>query len=400
MNPKKKNTLKKKENSNENNENYKNNKNNENNENNEKKNKSERFIHIYKNGEIIIMGSFDININLAILRRLIKDKISEDGRFLSEGVGVPISDENNIKLFNIIKEDKIYIEELNNINKSSIYNKVEEKQIKKIDKIPIILKCDENNPFLIKTLYSEKLDKIREQNKNIINDNYYFTFQGSTISKDQENTFSIGEIMDNSNNVLLRNLRPKIKIKIMEDNKSVKSEFVIDPLQKLSILRKELSLDYSKAFTKNSSEIDMENEDNLTIGDIQIQGKINIVEKSLKFTIFVNNSQILKESYSPKITVANLRTYLLMHIPKDCSFIHANKQTPKSPEIEDTITISKICDNKNNIFIESDEKKVITTKNIPLKDAQWLRKEGELDIYLFPSCKFIIGMPQNFKIIK
>ena len=332
------------------------------------------------------MGSFDININLAILRRLIKDKISEDGRFLSEGVGVPISDENNIKLFNIIKEDKIYIEELNNINKSSIYNKVEEKQIKKIDKIPIILKCDENNPFLIKTLYSEKLDKIREQNKNIINDNYYFTFQGSTISKDQENTFSIGEIMDNSNNVLLRNLRPKIKIKIMEDNKSVKSEFVIDPLQKLSILRKELSLDYSKAFTKNSSEIDMENEDNLTIGDIQIQGKINIVEKSLKFTIFVNNSQILKESYSPKIIVANLRTYLLMHIPKDCSFIHANKQTPIPPEIEDTITISKICDNKNNIFIESDEKKVITTKNIPLKDAQWLRKEGELDIYLFPSC--------------
>ena len=379
--------MKKKENSNENNENYKNNKNSENNE---KKNKSERFIHIYKNGEIIKMGSFDININLATLRRLIKDKISEDGRFLSEGVGVPISDENNIKLFNIIKEDKIYIEELNNINKSNIYNKVEEKQIKKIDKIPIILKCDENNPFLIKTLYSEKLDKIREQNKNIINDNYYFTFQGSTISKDQENTFIIGEIMDNSNNVLLRNLRPKIKIKIMEDNKSVKSEFVIDPLQKLSILRKELSLDYSKAFTKNSSEIDMENEDNLTVGDIQIQGKINIVEKSLKFTIFVNNSQILKESYSPKITVAILRTYLLMHIPKDCNFIHANKQTPIPPEIEDTITISQICDNKNNIFIESDEKKVIQ-KNIPLKDAQWLKKEGELDIYLFPSSKFIIG---------
>ena len=288
------------------------------------------------------MGSFDININLAILRRLIKDKISEDGRFLSEGVGVPISDENNIKLFNIIKEDKIYIEELNNINKSNNYNKVEEKQIKNIDKIPIILKCDENNHFIIKTLYSEKLDKIREQNKNIINDNYYFTFQGSTISKDQENTFSIGEIMDNSNNVLLRSLRPKIKIKIMEDNKSVKSEFVIDPLQKLSKLRKELSLDYSKAFTKNSSEIEMENEDNLTVGDIQIQGKINIVEKSLKFTIFVNNSQILKESYSPTITMANLRTYLLMHIPKDCSFIHSNKQIPIPPEIEDTITIIKI----------------------------------------------------------
>lgn len=88
--------------------------------------------------------------------------------------------------------------------------------------------------------------------------------------------------------------------------------------------------------------------------------------------------------------MANLRTYLLMHIPKDCSFIHANKQKPIPPEIEDIITISKICDNKNNIFIESDEKKVISN-NLPLKDAQWLRKEGELDIYLFPSRKFIIG---------
>ena len=129
----------------------------------------------------------------------------------------------------------------------------------------------------------------------------------------------------------------------------------------------------------------MENEDNLTVGDIQIQGKINIVEKSLKFTIFVNNSQILKESYSPTITVANLRSYLLMHIPKDCSFIHANKQIPIPPEIEDTITIIKICDKKIIYSLNLMKKKVIL-KNTPLKDAQWLRKEGELDIYLFPSC--------------
>ena len=31
-------------------------------------------------------------------------------------------------------------------------------------------------------------------------------------------------------------------------------------------------------------------------------------------------------------------------------------------------------------------KKKVILKNTPLKDAQWLRKEGELDIYLFPSC--------------
>ena len=183
---------------------------------------------------------------------------------------------------------------------------------------------------------------------------------------------------------------PKIKIQIVEDNKSVKSEFDIDPLEKLSKLRKELRIESSKAFTKNSSEIDIENEDNLTIADIQLEGKINIVEKTLKFAIFVNNNQILKESYSPTITVANLRTYLLMHIPKDCSFIHANKQTPIPPEIEDTIIISKICNEKNNIFIEAEEKKEIS-QNKPINEAKFLRKEGELEIYLFPYCKFIIG---------
>jgi len=230
------------------------------------KNSSEKFIHIFKNGDIIKMGLFDININLEALRNLIKDEISDKARFLSEGIGVPINDEKCIKLYHIIKEDKIFIEESDNKSKSRNFKKEEEKE--KIEKIPIFLKLDENSSFIIKAFTSEKLDKIREQNKSIIKDNYCFTLQGSIISKDQENTFSIGEIMNNSHIVLLRNIRPKIKIQIMGDNKSIKSEFEIDPIEKLSRLRKELSIESSKAFTKNSSEIDIENEDILTIADI------------------------------------------------------------------------------------------------------------------------------------
>ena len=77
-----------------------------------------------------------------------------------------------------------------------------------------------------------------------------------------------------------------------------------------------------------------------------------------------------------------------MHIPKECSFINANKQTPIPQELEDTIQINKISDN-NNIYIESEQKKVVS-KNKPLENAVFLRKEGELDIYLFPSLKFDI----------
>ena len=90
-----------------------------------------------------------------------------------------------------------------------------------------------------------------------------------------------------------------------------------------------------------------------------MEGKIYNIEKSLKYIIFINNSQVLSESYSPVITEADLRTYLLMYIPKECIFINLIKQTPMPQELEDTIQINIISDNSNNIFIESEEKKLL-----------------------------------------
>ena len=342
--------------------------------------KSEKFIHIYKNGEAIKMGSFDTKMSLASLRNIMKNNLSEKANFLSEGSEVPINDENTILLEDIIKENKIYIADSN------------QSKPEKNENIPIILKIDEKNNFIIKANLSDKLDTIREQNFNIITNDYLFTLKGNIITKEQENIFSIKDIMDQSKTVLLKNIKPKIKIKIIEDNNSVKSEQNYDPSDKLSKLRKDLSLESNKVFRRGEAEIDIEDEDNLTVADIQIEGKINIVEKPIKYTIFVNNSQILSECYNPNITVSTLRTYLLMHIPKDCSFIHAKKQTPIPQEIEDTISVNKICDEKNNIFIESEQKKTVSL-NKPLESAKFLRKEGELDIYLFPSRKFVIGNP-------
>ena len=118
-----------------------------------------------------------------------------------------------------------------------------------------------------------------------------------------------------------------MKIKILEDNKSVKSEQNIDLSYKVGELRRDLSLEASKVFQKGTSEININDEDNLTVADIQLEGKINIIEKSLKYNIFNKNSQVLSESYSPVIKAADLRTYLLIHIHKECSFINTIKQT-------------------------------------------------------------------------
>lgn len=96
---------------------------------------------------------------------------------------------------------------------------------------------------IIKVAISEKLNIIREQNNNIIQDNFLFTFQNSNIPKSQENNFSIGDIMNDSHIVILKNINPKIKIKIIEDNKSVISEQIFDPLAKLSELRKDLGIE-------------------------------------------------------------------------------------------------------------------------------------------------------------
>ena len=94
---------------------------------------------------------------------------------------------------------------------------------KEEEKIPIILKFDENSSVIIKTNSSDKLNKIREQNSNLIKNEFLFTLHGSVITKDQESTFSIGEYFSYSENtIILKNNKPKKKIKIFEDNKSVK----------------------------------------------------------------------------------------------------------------------------------------------------------------------------------
>jgi hypothetical protein len=302
--------------------------------------------------------------------------------------------EQEMQIKDVLDGDSIYFlntqRELSTDN--SIYFINKEVKDNSVKKIPIILKFDENSSSIIKANSNNTLDKIREQNSNLIKNEFLFTLHGSFISKDQESTFSIGEIMDSSNTIILKNNKPKMKIKILEDNKSVKLEQNIDPSYKISELRRDLNLENNKVFQKGTSEIDIGDEDNLTVADIQFEGKINIIEKSLKYNIFVNNSLILSESYSPLIKVADLRTYLLKYIPKECSFITTIKQTPIPRELENTIQVNKISDNNNNIFIESEQKKFVS-KNKPLENAVFLRKEGELDIYLFPSRKFDIGKP-------
>ena len=212
--------------------------------------KSEKFIHIYKNGEAIKMGSVDTKMSLASLRNIMKNNLSEKANFLSEGSEVPINDENTILLEDIIKENKIYIADSN------------QSKPEKNENIPIILKIDEKNNFIIKANLSDKLDTIREQNFNIITNDYLFTLKGNIITKEQENIFSIKDITDQSKTVLLKNIKPKIKIKIIEDNNSVKSEQNYDPSDKLSKLRKDLGLESNKVFRRGEAEIDIEDEDN------------------------------------------------------------------------------------------------------------------------------------------
>ena len=62
------------------------------------------------------MGLFDIKMSLNSLGESLKNQISGNAKFLSEGIGVPISDYKNIKLFHIMKENIIYIEDTNKNN--------------------------------------------------------------------------------------------------------------------------------------------------------------------------------------------------------------------------------------------------------------------------------------------
>ena len=171
-----------------------------------------RFIHIYKNGDIIKMSQIDVIISISSLRELLRDEISDKAKYLSEGIGVPIKDEKSLPLSLNIKKEKIYIED-NDKNDSdnqsnSGSSKKGQDKIQIQNKIAITLRYDNDENSITKASLSNKLDKIRDDNK--IPETYIFTLNGTEIKKNQENDFSIEDILDlNSKSVLLKNLKPK-----------------------------------------------------------------------------------------------------------------------------------------------------------------------------------------------
>ena len=233
------------------------------------------------------------------------------------------------------------------------------------------------------------MDVIRDGNS--IPGNFIFTLKGTEVIKAQEKNFSTEDILDkDTNSIFLKNLKKKKNIKILDgDNNFFRCEQQIELDLKLSTLRNKLNLNNNKVFCKDSCEISIDKEDNLTIADIEREGTINIIEKSTKYSILVNNNVITTKLFPPTITVATLRTYLIVEIPKECNFLNASKQTPIPIEMEENICISKICDQNNNIYIESEIKEP-KSNNKPINKAKHLRKENDLDIYLFPSTKFVI----------
>ena len=362
---------------------------------------NKKFVHIYKNGDIITMTLINVNTLISSLRESLKDEISDKAKFLSEGIGVPIKDEKLLPILHIIKEDKIYIEDYDKTDSDNQSNsgsskkdsgsyKKEQEKINFQNKIPITLKFDDDSTSVTKASLSDKLDIFRE--KNDISNSYIFTLNGNEIKKNDENDFSIEEVLEQSSKtVLLKILRPKKKIKIFDrDDNSIKYENQFETSEKLSQLRKKLNISEDKLFIRNLAQIDINDENCLTVADVEKDGFINIIKKDTKYSIYVNNNLVKTASFSHTITVAELRTYLTKDIPKECDFIQVSKITPIPVEMEENIIISKICDENNNIYIQYEEKKIKKT-NKPLDNAKFLRNEGNLKIYLFPSHKFIIG---------
>ena len=179
--------------------------------------KKEKKIHIYKNGEPIKMGLIDINQNISSLREYLKDLISEKAKFLSEGSPVPLKDEKSIPMIYIIKEEKIYIEDNEDTQSLSESSTKEKKKVqnKAEKKIPIIMNFEKEKSSMIKASSSETLDQIRI-NSNIP-DNYAFTFKKTQIPKNKENEYCVGDILEEDQSIFLKNLRPKRKVKIIDD---------------------------------------------------------------------------------------------------------------------------------------------------------------------------------------
>ena len=167
----------------------------------------------------------------------------------------------------------------------------------------------DEKPFKAKKFNpKENLKNVRNLMGSNFNSTILFLFDGFKIDVDDEVDYTLEDIEDSG------------KIHLTENKKLFKvylnSQFIYDYQgnedEKIMILRKHLGdkINNDAHFLYNDSEIDIPDEggeDGFTLKDIQIEGKIYLIQNKKTYMFFIENKNIWTFSFSQETSLYDVR---------------------------------------------------------------------------------------------
>lgn len=218
----------------------------------------------------------------------------------------------------------------------------------------------DEKPFKAKKFNpKENLKNVRNLMGSNFNSTILFLFDGFKIDVDDEVDYTLEDIEDSG------------KIHLTENKKFFKvylnSQFIYDYQgnedEKIMILRKHLGdkINNDAHFLYNDSEIDIPNEggeDGFTLKDIQIEGKIYLIQNKKTYMFFIENKNIWTFSFSQESSLYDVRKEIekKMESYQNFSFIKNQDEISKVDEFK--TNIEEIAE-KGVVFLKkySEEKK-------------------------------------------
>ena len=291
----------------------------------------------------------------------------------------------------------------------------------KVNKIAVNIYLNNKVKAMKKLNENSKLSEIRKILSDIMSENSFFAKEDIKITDEEDfilkeiimqdnSIFIIDESIEKQENQKEENSQNKssnssdkndnLKImSIFENGKIIKTK-KINIKEPLSELRTMLELPENASFLKGDGDIDIKDESIFNISDIMKEDSIYIKrEESKQYTIYFNNQFLTKQNLEPSKDVASLRNLLSLQINEKAYFININTNEKIQIEDEQFLLLSKISNNKNEIFIEQ-EVEVAKKVNELIKGSELLKEIGKLKIYKY-NCvpqKYVDNLIQENKI--
>ncbi|EDR22965.1 hypothetical protein, conserved [Entamoeba dispar SAW760] len=253
----------------------------------------------------------------------------------------------------------------------------------------------------------DNLKTVREKLKEKISDSQQFLSKdGDLIDIDGEDSFTVGDVIDSSRIINIKETGDKKRIKL-KLNDEIISTVQVDTKTKISDIRKSIQniLESAHFYTLDNEIIEKENEEQFLVEDIINNDEINLKnekENTLKkdivtVRIYLNGKPLIKNEFNKNSSLSDIRKKIefVKHVPKE--FVFEDQEgfkilTDKEQKIKLT---SILYDNKINITIEVSDTSlndttIISEPNIPIKGSKRLEnhEKGKLKIYLYPNEPF------------